>query len=31
VSTLEGGYNPPKLAHCVENHLRALVERSAPA
>jgi len=27
ISVLEGGYNPPILADCVELHLRAMVER----
>ncbi len=28
VSVLEGGYNPPNLAQCVENQLRVFLERS---
>ena len=26
ITLLEGGYNPPVLAHCVETHLRTLLE-----
>ena len=28
VSVLEGGYNPPALAHCVEEHLGRLIDGS---
>jgi acetoin utilization deacetylase AcuC-like enzyme len=31
VSVLEGGYNPPALAQCVEEHLTRMIEKSGPS
>ncbi len=30
VSVLEGGYNPPALSQCVEEHLGRLVDATCP-
>jgi hypothetical protein len=31
ISILEGGYNPPVLAECVEKHLREILDNSGSA